>query len=278
MIELRTTKDVAIFCLGVTSFSIAASFGSTLFLGKALLLPISPIGYVISSVVPLLVAAPVSYAVGAALRRVTQLKEQLERIAYIDALTDVLNRKGLFDRLRHLEGLGATRQPISLVVLDVDHFKAINDTYGHAVGDLALTDVARVLLRNVREERDFVGRLGGEEFVIAMFGTAAEAVAIAERLRHLVATTPVVVGTGSIAVSASFGVAEWSEDEPIDAALQRADRAMYEAKSSGRNRVVLGQKASGLDSSPRQPLAFRSPNEGHPAMPLSTETKLAPAA
>lgn len=250
MIVLRTTKDVALFCLSVTAFSVAASFGSTLFLGQVLLLPISPFGYVTSSIIPLLVAGPVSYFIGAALRRVTQLKEQLEHVANTDAMTDVLSRKGLFDRFKQLEGLGAMRQPISLILLDVDNFKAINDTYGHASGDAALKYIARVISRNVREEHDFIGRLGGEEFVIAMLGTTAEAAALAERIRHLVAATPVVADAASVAISASFGVTEWSENEPIDAALQRADRAMYEAKSSGRNRVMLVRQASGLTSSP----------------------------
>jgi diguanylate cyclase (GGDEF)-like protein len=237
MIELRRKRDVAFFCSFVTGFSVFSSFGSTIILGSYFQIPISPIGYNISWLIPLIIAGPVSYLIGSALRRVTVIKEQMERLATVDPLTNVFNRKGLFDRLALMDR-DEGRQPLSLIMLDIDHFKAVNDTFGHMAGDIALREVANLLL-HVQEDEALVGRLGGEEFLIAMFGTLTQAAALSEQLRRRVASTPVVVGSASISISASFGVTSWHADEPIDAALQRADKAMYDAKATGRNRVVI---------------------------------------
>lgn len=250
MIELRRKSDVALFCSFVTGFSVLSSFGSTLVLGSYFRIPIPPIGYNISWLIPLIIAGPVSYLIGSALLRVTTIKEQMERLASVDPLTNVFNRKGLFDRLAQVDR-DAGRQPLSLIMLDIDHFKAVNDTYGHTAGDTALREVANLLLQ-VREDEAIVGRLGGEEFLIAMFGALTEAAALSEQLRRRLASTPVIVGSASIPISASFGVASWHADEPIDAALQRADKAMYDAKSRGRNRVVINaSEAHPLPERPR---------------------------
>lgn len=277
MIEVRTTKDAARFCTIITTFSIAASAGSTMVLGQALQLPISNVGYIVSFAIPLLVAGPVSYFVGAALLRMTVLKEQLEQIATTDPLTNVLNRKGLFDRFAQLAKLPDRGPPISLIVLDVDLFKVVNDTHGHTAGDKTLAQVARILAENIRGQCDFIGRLGGEEFLIAMRGTAAEAAAHAERLRHLVVSTPVHIGTCSISVSASFGIAEWRESEPVDGALQRADRAMYAAKSLGRNRTMICSQNKSISRTKPSASASRQ-DDGPPPSETASVAGYAPAA
>ncbi len=164
-----------------------------------------------------------------------QASAQLQA-ARFDSLTRVLCRaateEDLLDRLRHaLE----TRTPLSAVMCDIDHFKAVNDRYGHPAGDEVLRGVAKRLRRTVRGSGGLVGRWGGEEFLILLPGLARpEAHALAERLRQAVAATPVA----GLPVTASLGVASFRPPgDTADALLARADQALYAAKRSGRNRV-----------------------------------------
>jgi diguanylate cyclase (GGDEF)-like protein len=131
-------------------------------------------------------------------------------------------------------------RPLSLLLLDADHFKVINDEHGHAAGDQAL----RALVAAVRPQlrpNDLIGRLGGEEFLVVLSATPDnEALLVAERLRNAVATRPLVVEDGaSISLSVSIGIATQAENAPGDFAglVRRADVAMYEAKHAGRNCV-----------------------------------------
>src|SRR5262249_41179562 len=128
---------------------------------------------------------------------------------------------------------------LSCALIDVDHFKAINDSYGHGVGDLVLRQLASICSKELRSS-DCIGRIGGEEFAILLPETAlASAIDVAERLRKIIATTPFDVGGGkTIGVTATIGVAEHSQATTFDALLSNADFAMYDAKSNGRNRVA----------------------------------------
>jgi diguanylate cyclase (GGDEF)-like protein len=157
------------------------------------------------------------------------------RQAYTDALTGVLNRLGFNGTIsRELERARRYRQPLSVVILDLDHFKRVNDEHGHAAGDHVLVGVARLLETNVRQS-DVIARWGGEEFVVVAPMTQADgAVQLAEKLRTLMAATPL---GPSGAVTGSFGVAEMQVGDTIEGLLQRADKALYRAKSGGRNRV-----------------------------------------
>lgn len=157
------------------------------------------------------------------------------RLSRIDRLAGVLNRAGLDDAVaselgrqaRHHEGL-------ALVLIDIDHFKRVNDGHGHAVGDRALVHVARLLAAGCRPY-DILGRWGGEEFLMLLpHAGAEEALAIAERLRQKVEDSPLPpVGR----ITASFGVALWREGDGAADLLARADAALYVAKREGRNRV-----------------------------------------
>jgi two-component system cell cycle response regulator len=162
--------------------------------------------------------------------------------ALIDPLTGLHNRRHM---LRHLEGLlvGPGGMPVSVMMIDIDHFKLINDRFGHAEGDIALRVVADLLRGRVRVF-DSVARFGGEEFVVAMPGTRVdEAMAAAERLRQAVEAEP--VGSHAIAMTVSIGVAHgMPNDAPADL-LHEADMAMYKAKRTGRNRVVLAETRVG---------------------------------
>lgn len=183
-----------------------------------------------------------SYLVGTGLD-VTErkkLERELEHQARTDFLTGISNRR-YFLELADLELARAHRygRPFSMLMLDLDLFKNINDRYGHHVGDLTLQKVVEVCGQILREV-DIVGRLGGEEFGIILPETDAEqALQVADRVRQAVAIAAVALPKGgSVGITTSIGVATYGEADPdVDAVLNRADRALYKAKRSGRDRV-----------------------------------------
>lgn len=161
---------------------------------------------------------------------------RLERIARVDALTSVLNRRGLRQTLREHEGAGAA---MSVVLVDIDHFKRVNDRFGHEVGDEVLVQVAGALERCLRGG-DSVARYGGEEFLLTLPHVgAATAVAVAERARTAVEGLWPRAGETAIQITISAGVAERAPGEASEATIRRADRALYAAKAAGRNCVEL---------------------------------------
>jgi diguanylate cyclase (GGDEF)-like protein/PAS domain S-box-containing protein len=169
-----------------------------------------------------------------------KLERELEHQARTDFLTGVPNRRHFLD-LADLELARARRygRPFSLLMLDLDLFKNVNDRYGHHAGDLTLQKVVEVCGQILREV-DVVGRLGGEEFGIILPETDAEqALQVADRVRQAVAVASVALPKGgSVGITTSIGVATYSEADPdVDAVLNRADRALYQAKRSGRDRV-----------------------------------------
>lgn len=182
--------------------------------------------------------------------RLRENYEQSLSLALTDSLTGLYNRRYLVSHLRRLmEDTGHRQKPLSLLMLDVDHFKQVNDTYGHAVGDMALQHITEVMRTNVRNV-DTVARLGGEEFVIVMPDTHETfAARVADRLRQRVADTAMVLPDGrSLSVTVSIGCAMRSspDDDSVDALMNRADQALYRAKNAGRNRVE--QSAAGAGS------------------------------
>lgn len=166
--------------------------------------------------------------------------ERLTVMAETDPLTGVMNRRKFLDHTRH-EFARALRygREMSLIMVDIDHFKKINDTWGHLAGDAALMRTAERLSSSVRST-DFIGRLGGEEFAVLLPETPkAAASALAERLRLVIAEISLPEEHGAIALTASFGVAgrEAGDKEMLNM-LARADRALYAAKRGGRNQVA----------------------------------------
>ncbi len=192
----------------------------------------------------------------AAARDVTErrkLERELERQAHIDLLTDLNNRR-YFLELSELELARSKRhaEPLSLLMLDVDHFKMINDTYGHDVGDAVLQRLGEIC-RHTFREIDIVGRVGGEEFAALLpEADTAEALEVAERLRASVEGAAVKLAGGSlIRFTVSIGVASFQgANEKIEPVLKRADNALYQAKNSGRNRVCC--ESTGADSGARK--------------------------
>jgi two-component system cell cycle response regulator len=172
-------------------------------------------------------------------RSLLEAKAALERQAVTDPLTGILNRRGILDKLES-EVARAERQgePLSVALLDIDHFKAVNDRYGHAVGDEVLRAVVERTQAALRAY-DSVGRFGGEEFLLVTPGLGAgEARAVLERVRLRVGATPVAVETELIPVTVSIGGAAYHGGS-IDALIRAADDALYRVKAQGRDRTVV---------------------------------------
>ncbi len=185
------------------------------------------------------------------LHRALQLKKEIERreqsevalkeLTTRDELTGLYNRRHFMEIANHaFRAARRFRTPLSFAFLDADHFKAVNDTHGHGVGDAALRHIAQICTRTLRES-DVLARYGGEEFVILLErADRREAYEIAELLRTEIAAEPLVVGDRVLSLTVSIGVATISNrDTEITGPLRRADAALYEAKGGGRNRVCL---------------------------------------
>lgn len=162
--------------------------------------------------------------------------KQLEHVSITDPLTGLANRLRLDDAMK-AESKRAQKQqkPLSIIMLDIDHFKSVNDTYGHSIGDAVLKKIASLMAKSVRGE-DIPGRWGGEEFLIIMRDTdITGATQMAEGLRRQIeAQDYPKVGRKT----ASFGVAQFKNNETLTTFINRADEALYEAKETGRNKVI----------------------------------------
>ncbi len=172
-----------------------------------------------------------------------EARDQMERFASTDTLTGLLNRRAITAYAeQELARAGRNRAPVSLVLLDVDHFKAINDRHGHHVGDQALQHVALIVQRHLRPY-DGLGRWGGEELLLVAPVPADDALAIAERIRAILAEHPLTLETGErLEMTASIGVTTWQgEETTLHALVRQADQALYQAKREGRNRVCIAQ-------------------------------------
>lgn len=162
-------------------------------------------------------------------------EQKLKSQVFRDTLTKLYNRRKYNDVIREkIESFQKNGDIFSLILVDIDHFKKLNDTYGHDVGDLILKELAVLLQENIRSD-DMVFRWGGEEFALIVHKPSSTAAIIAEKLRAVISETEL----GSTKITASFGVAEIAKDMDKQALFNKADKALYEAKEFGRNRVQI---------------------------------------
>ena len=175
------------------------------------------------------------YARLRAAERFGAMQRELVRLASVDALTELHNRRVFFELAEEARTRCGESGALTAVMLDIDHFKRINDLYGHDVGDQAIAAVARA----AQIEGAISGRLGGEEFAMLLEGqTLSQAARLAEQLRGRIAALRFDTANGPMTLTCSFGVSERKPGDSIDDLLKRADVALYAAKTSGRNRVV----------------------------------------
>jgi diguanylate cyclase (GGDEF)-like protein len=166
---------------------------------------------------------------------------RMQDLAMVDELTGLKNRRAFFDDAEPAVAAARRRdQPVAVTLLDLDHFKLVNDTHGHAAGDFVLKEVAKRIVETFREEQ-IVGRIGGEEFVALLPETTpAQALIAVERVRKVVGGTPVILPDGSeVSVTLSGGIAPLADSESVETAMDHADKAMYRAKGLGRDRVEV---------------------------------------
>ncbi len=174
---------------------------------------------------------------------IRKYQKHMDFLADHDALTAIPNRRYLTERFNYMmmfyERQSDNGYPMHLVFFDIDDFKRINDAYGHDLGDRVLVRVADLIRGNIRKS-DFVGRWGGEEFVVLLIGVnAQEALAITEKLRLLLENDRQLIKMAGSAVTASFGLSPVLVDDTIESVVLRADSAMYKAKDAGKNRVEV---------------------------------------
>lgn len=174
----------------------------------------------------------------AVIAHIRDQEQRLDHLAKIDDLTGIPNRRQLMDLFEHeLRQASRYERPLAVIVIDLDHFKDVNDEYGHVVGDEVLAATARALAAGLRDA-DVLGRYGGEEFVLLLPNTdTAGAREVAERCRISLHDVAVRAGHDTISVTASMGVASFPDIDTVDELLTAADNAMYAAKSGGRDRV-----------------------------------------
>jgi len=183
-------------------------------------------------------------------QQLDESRQQLEIVSRTDALTGVNNRRHFSDLLMaEIERSRRYSRCLSVMMFDLDHFKKVNDTYGHAAGDEALRTFGRTLQWSGLRKNDFCGRLGGEEFSLALPETDLDSALIpAERIRSMLEETSIQYQQVTFRITVSIGISQYQLGDTIDTMLGRADQAMYEAKQAGRNRIcwALSQNSATL--------------------------------
>lgn len=166
--------------------------------------------------------------------------KKFQQLALIDPLTRIYNRRGLGEVFSTLYEQKIHQQKVLLgIVMDIDHFKRVNDTYGHLCGDIVIEKLAE-MLRNGTRESDLCCRLGGEEFLLlVVVNNQDEGLAIAEKLRQNIEKQTICCSDATMTFTASFGIAKWTDNDTLDDLIKRADIALYQAKEAGRNKIVL---------------------------------------
>ncbi len=181
--------------------------------------------------------------------------EYLNKIVYYDELTGLLNRRGFLNEVTkafraisfkrtEIERRLGFQIPLTIIFFDLDNFKKINDTCGHEAGDAALKNIAGILQKRLRSS-DISCRWGGEEFLVALLAADVPAAfKIAENLRKNIEAKKVPAKKGKLTITASFGVADYTNEPTIEEVIKKADRAMYKSKKSGKNKITISKESN----------------------------------
>lgn len=246
-------REASTVLVGALLFIAASSYDIVLDLrteGSGSLLPVGFFAFLVSMAISL--ANRFTDTLVRLEERVAERTDELEaanrrltEVARVDPLTGLLNRRGFLDEVEvEIQRVFRTRRNFAVIVADIDHFKSINDRYGHACGDHVLAWVASSLHEEVRDI-DQVARWGGEEFVFLLPETsAAGAAVLADKLRDRLAGSEIEYGGQRFAITVTFGVSEFQRGESLDSCIARADAALYRGKDQGRDRVVVGDTAA----------------------------------
>ncbi len=267
-LRLGRVKSVLIITLSAVVASVIFTSAVFLLIGE----PMPPVNMVLSIVAPGLIASLWSWRTIGMVIKIHELEEEMRRLAHYDALTSVMSRRAFLEtseKLYHL--MRRNGAPLSVVYLDVDDFKKVNDVYGHAVGDAVLRSMGRVL-RSAKRKSDVVGRLGGEEFAFTLPETDREsAVVLAERVRALIKDDGVDAHDAVLRYAVSVGIATLPPDDDVglEALIARADHALYRAKESGKDRVVRFEEPAATSATETQ----KHERQTAPAFPASATLK-----
>ena len=167
-----------------------------------------------------------------------ELSKKYQQLAHFDPLTQLFNRRGALSLLKQEKArIVRNQQPCSIIICDVDHFKKVNDKYGHNAGDAVLVDLAKAFTKNTREQ-DCIARWGGEEFLFILPQTQAKnAYILAEKIQETLQNCPINYEGDKIKVTISMGIEQFNDDQSIDEVINTADKYLYQAKNAGRNQI-----------------------------------------
>ncbi len=171
-------------------------------------------------------------------QKALELSKKYQQLAHFDPLTHLSNRRdALYILKREQARMVRTKEPFSIILCDVDHFKQINDQYGHNAGDSVLIELAKIFTNNIREQ-DYIARWGGEEFLFILPQTTAKSANhIAEKIQKRLQNSVVNYENDKIAVTVSMGIEQFRDEQNIDELINNADKHLYQAKNSGRNQI-----------------------------------------
>jgi len=232
---IRDARELRRFVLRVVAFCVALSLGVDIVVQLLLFVdwPTAIRNWIVTVIETAALGAPISYGFGITQLELYQAKQVAELASRTDPMTGLLNRRALTDHVRHLDG--AT---LALVIADIDNFKRVNDVYGHLAGDRVIEAVGRIMADELAELGP-LARVGGEEFALISRDVGADEIAARlEATRRRIAETPIIAEGRAVRVTISAGVAGGGRRDEFDALYARADRALYLAKLSGRNRVL----------------------------------------
>ncbi len=245
--RINSSRDVAIFIVATTTLTILLTetfIGLLYFLGGREAFHVEN-AIIFGVLVPILICTPITYIMGRMSLALSHTQKDLRELAHTDPLTKLPNRRSFFDdAARSLEQCRITGVHATLLVIDADHFKELNDNYGHLVGDKALSNIADILRENFRHN-DFLCRVGGEEFAVLLPDLDTDQAApLAQRLLEAVCASPLCENNAIIEYSVSCGIADTRSSYDLPTLFKAADDAMYMAKKQGRNRIATFDQAA----------------------------------